>query len=49
MQSDMNDFYGTQTVYQAVGFCPGGSHINIIYTRVFSKIFERIGNTEMGL
>ena len=36
MQSDMNDFYGTQTVYQAVAFCPVRSHINI-YTRVFLK------------
>ena len=48
MQSDTSDFYETQTVYQAVACCPGGSRINI-YTRVFLKKIERIGKTEMGL
>ena len=35
----MNDFYETQTVYQAVVCCPGGCHINI-YTGVFLKYFK---------
>ena len=48
MQSDMNDFFETQTVYQAVACCPGGSHINI-YTRAFLRFFRESAKTEMGL
>ena len=45
MQSDTIDFYETQTVYQAVACCPGGSRIHVF----FEKKIERIGKTEMGL
>ena len=36
----MNYFYENQNVYQAVAFCPGGSHINM-YTRDFLNILRK--------